>query len=399
MKKITLGLLAGSLLTTFVKADDWRQFRGANASAFAAKATPPTNLSGESAVAWKAALPGRGLSSPILVGERVFVTACSGVGQDRLHILCFDDKTGKKVWERQFWATGRTMSHDKTSVAAPTPASDGTRIFALYSSNDLICVDLDGNLQWARGLGIDYPNASNSLGMASSPIVVGGTLIVPSENDSESLTAGLDPETGENRWKHDRPKKANWCSPVAVTRVGKPAAVLQSAEDLVVVEPETGEVLFKQSAGFSTIPSAAVEGSLLFAPGGNGIVAFDLASNQGQELWRSNKLFSATASPVAADGKIYAINSAGVLNSADQKTGKVVWQLRLKGPFSGSPVIANGRLYVANEKGVVQVVKLGADAGTVESERNLDDTILCTPAVGPASLYLRSDQSLWKLGS
>ena len=100
------------------------------------------------------------------------------------------------------------MTHTKTSVAASSPASDGERIYALYSSNDLICLDLEGNLKWLRGLTSDYPNASNSLGMASSVVIAAGTVVVQVENDSESFAAGIDPDTGINRWKIDRPKKA-----------------------------------------------------------------------------------------------------------------------------------------------------------------------------------------------
>ncbi|HTD67604.1 MAG TPA: PQQ-binding-like beta-propeller repeat protein, partial [Candidatus Limnocylindria bacterium] len=152
---------------------DWPQFRGPLGNGIASAADVPAKLDTNS-IAWAADLPGRGLSSPIIIGDRVFVTCSSGPKQDRLHVICFNAKDGTKRWERRFWATGRTMSHDKTSVAAPTPASDGERIFAIFSSNDLVCLDLEGNLIWIRGLTRDYPNASNSLGMSSSLTVTDG---------------------------------------------------------------------------------------------------------------------------------------------------------------------------------------------------------------------------------
>ena len=108
------------------------------------------------------------------------------------------------------------MCHSKTSVAAPTPCSDGKLVYAVYSSNDVVCLDLDGNLQWLRGLTADYANVSNSLGMSSSPVVSGGTLVVQVENDSESYTLGLAKGSGINRWRLDRPKAANWTSPVVL---------------------------------------------------------------------------------------------------------------------------------------------------------------------------------------
>ncbi len=133
--------------------------------------------------------------------------------QDRLHVLSFDAATGQLQWERQFQATGRTGCHEKMCVATPTPASDGERIFAFYSSNDLICTDLAGNLQWYRGLGAEFPNASNSLGMSSSPIVIGSTVIAQVESDAEAFAIGVDTISGETKWKIDRPRKANWTSP------------------------------------------------------------------------------------------------------------------------------------------------------------------------------------------
>ena len=152
----------------YIVASDWPQFRGPGATGTGDSQDLPVSWSDGQDIAWKLDLPGRGVSSPIVVSDRVIVTASSGYRQDRLHVLCFDARDGRKLWERQFWATGRTMCHPKTCMAAPTPASDGRRIFAFYSTNDLFSLDLDGNLLWLRGLTHDYPNASNSMGMASS---------------------------------------------------------------------------------------------------------------------------------------------------------------------------------------------------------------------------------------
>lgn len=239
-----------SLLLTVIAASfqfaaaDWPQFRGPHGNGIATSIDLPLKL-GSNSVAWASDLPGRGLSSPIIIGDRVFVTCSSGPKQDRLHVICFNAKDGTKRWERKFWATGRTMAHEKTSVAAPTPASDGERLFAIFSSNDLVCLDLDGNLLWLRGMTRDYPNASNSLGMSSSLTVADGVLIAMLENDSESFTAGIDANTGLNRWKLDRPKLANWTSPMLLKAEGRPTYVLlQSGKGLSAVEPSTGKVVW-----------------------------------------------------------------------------------------------------------------------------------------------------------
>src|SRR4051812_19150250 len=242
----------------YSSASDWPQFRGPSSSAYSADAKVPQNPK----IYWSAPLPGRGLASPIIIGDKVFVTCSSGPRQERLHVICFGAKDGGKVWERQLKATGRTMSHPKTAVASCTPCSDGKRVFALWSSNDLAAFDLDGNLLWLRGLTVDYANASNSLGMASSPIVIGETVVTMIENDSESYTLGIDANTGRNLWKMDRPKAANWSTPI-LWRADKDSAttvVLQSSKGLVGVDPATGSPLWEYTDGASTTCSGVVVG-------------------------------------------------------------------------------------------------------------------------------------------
>ncbi|MCP3693773.1 MAG: PQQ-binding-like beta-propeller repeat protein, partial [Planctomycetaceae bacterium] len=179
--------LASSLL---LPGADWLQFRGSDNTGVATSSKIPTSLDKDKHIAWQTPLPGRGLSSPLIIGERVFITAASTSDQSRLHIICLNSADGSVRWSREFWATGRTICHDKTCNAAPTQASDGTHIYALFSSNDLICLDLDGNLKWFRGLMQDYPNASNSLGLASSPVITAETLVIQIENDSDSFAMG-----------------------------------------------------------------------------------------------------------------------------------------------------------------------------------------------------------------
>ncbi|MEW4530965.1 PQQ-binding-like beta-propeller repeat protein [Maioricimonas sp. JC845] len=381
---------------------DWRQFRGNDTNGIA-DSTAPTSWTDEDNIAWKADLTGRGLSSPIVVGDRVVVTCSSGYRQERLHVVCFSTEDGSKLWERQFWATGRTGTHTKTCVAAPTPVSDGERIFATYSSNDVVCLDLDGNLLWYRGLGYDFPNASNSLGMSSSPVMAGDTLVVMVENDAESFTTGIDPATGQSRWKIDRPRRANWTSP-ALWPGETPAddrVLVQSSAGVVAVVPETGEVEWTYADGASTIPSLTVSGNIAFVPS-HGITALRPGQSNPEVpeiVWQEGSLSPGTASPLVHDESVYVFNRAGVLTAADVEDGSRQWQLRLKGPFSGSPVLAGGHLYAFNEDGLGQVVRLGDGKGEIVSSHSFDETILCTPAVSDGAIYIRSDGHLWKIAN
>lgn len=390
----------GLAASTF--AGDWLQFRGSESNGLGDDILPPTKFSATENVAWKARLPGKGLSSPIIVGDRVFVTCSSGFNQDRLHVVCFAVKDGAKLWERQFSATGRTSHYPTTSIATSTPASDGQRIFALYSSNDVACLDLDGNLQWYRGLTFDHPNASNSLGMASSPIVVNQTLVTQIENDSESLATGIDVATGVSRWTSVRPKKANWTSALVwPSRFGggEDLALLQSSEGISAIRPLTGEVAWKYTDGASTIPSSVVADGTLYAVS-HGITALKppIESANIEQLWRASKLGPGTASPLVYQGRLYSINSAGVLLAADLKTGQTKWQLRIGGPFSGSPIVAGGHLFVFNEKGEGHCVKLEEKAGELVSTGDFaGERFMCTPAISNGALYVRSDETLWKI--
>lgn len=390
--------LALILTATLANAGDWRQFRGTAATGIG-ESGPSASAAGTLEVAWSADLEGRGLSSPIVVGNKVFVSSSGGYRQDRLKVTCFAADSGELLWDRQFRATGRTTTHPKTCVAAATPVSDGERVFALYSSDDLLCVDLDGNLLWTRGLMLDYPNASNSLGMASSPLLVAGTLVVPLESDSQSVAVGIDPATGLTKWSIERPKRANWTSPVILP--GKTPdddlVLLQSSAGLAAVRPGNGEVIWRYTDGASTIPSSVVAGNTVYVPS-HGISAIQVSpgSANPELLWRVERLAPNTASPVYYGDKLYVLNRANVLLCVDPQTGNTDWQLRLEGPFSASPVAASGHLYFVNEAGLVQVVRL-ADEGEVVTTVDLGQTVLGTPSVAQQAVFVRSDGKVWKL--
>ena len=393
MKKFALILL---LTGGFANAADWTQFRGPNGNGTSSEKNLPTQLTPKN-LKWSKPLPGRGLSGALVIGGKVIVTASSGPNQTRLHVVCLDAKDGRTLWHRQFWATGRTMCHPKTSVAAPTPCSDGRFIYANFSSNDVVCLDLDGNLRWLRGLTADYANVSNSLGMASSPVVVDGVLIAQVENDSESYTLGLDKKTGVNLWRLNRPKAANWTSPLALPGG---LVALQSRTGLNAIRVADGTKAWSYDDGASTIPSTVVSGGVLYIPS-HGITALKLnaadIANTPKQIWRSRRLSPSTASPLVLGAKVYTVNSAGVLTAGDTKSGERLWQTRLKGPFSATPVAAGAHLYFINEKGLMQVVDISGKEGEVVGTLNLDDQFLGSPAIGDGAIYMRSNQKIYKV--
>ncbi|HZZ81767.1 MAG TPA: PQQ-binding-like beta-propeller repeat protein, partial [Gemmataceae bacterium] len=160
----TLLLLAVALTA---RAEDATQFRGHGGLGLSKEINLPTKWSATEGLRWKAELPGKGLSNPVVAGGRVYVTVTAAYQQKREAVLCFDVKTGKKLWERQVWATGTTLCHPKTNMAAPTPITDGERVYALFATGDFVCYDKDGDLVWYRSIVGDYPTVGNNVGMAA----------------------------------------------------------------------------------------------------------------------------------------------------------------------------------------------------------------------------------------
>jgi len=392
----TIAFSAGGLSA----ASDWRHFRGSDTTSVSAEKDLPVEFGPEAGVAWKAPLPGTGPSSPIVVSGRVIVTAASGPRQDRLHVLAFDAASGRLRWERQLWATGSTVCNPFGGIAAPTPASDGRRVYAFFGSNDLASFDLDGNLQWLRGLSYESPQTRNEVGMASSPLVVGSAVIVQMESQGESFAAGIDAATGLTRWRIAREQTATWTSPTLL-RGRTPAedlVLLQSKSSLSAHEPRTGREVWRYGASCSTLSSTACAGDRVYLPAGGGLMAlaFDPQKRSVGLLWEEPRLRTENASPVCHEGRLYTLKSPGILVSSDAATGKVLWQLRLRGPIWATPVIAGGHAYVVNQDGLVQVVRLGAQ-GELAGSGQIDGPILASPAVAGGAVYFRSNRHLWKI--
>src|SRR5215471_9344166 len=147
-------------------AGDWPQFRGPNGSGISEEKGLPIEWGKDKNIRWKAPLPGQGHSNPVIAGGKVFVTASSGFQESRLHVLCLDQASGKQRWHRQFRATGSTLCHAKSNMAAPSPVTDGKAVYALFATGDLVALDAEGNLLWYRSLARDYPTLANNVGMA-----------------------------------------------------------------------------------------------------------------------------------------------------------------------------------------------------------------------------------------
>ncbi len=384
-------------------AADWWSFRGINGSSVSGESGLPIEISESSNLAWKVELPGRGPSSPIVIGDRVIVTCSSGDKQDQLYIVCFRASDGSKIWQRRFWATGRCFCHPLSANAAPTPCTDGESIFAFYSSNDLFCLDLDGNLKWCRGLAVDHPKAGHDTGMSSSPMVYGDVVVCQVENQGDSFATGIDKHSGQTLWEIPRDKEASWASPLVFNTQGeKPLCLLQSAARATVVELASGRIVWEKEGRGNPIPSSALSGNRLFIPlDGLTVVEFDSESGDIQELYNSTKLAAGSQSNIVHAGRIYVFGRGGIVTCAAADSGEEIWKTRVGGQHWTTPLLAGNHLYFFTQDGTVSVMNVAGEFAddndrVVHTADFADEVFLGSPAAAAGCLFMRSDKYLYK---
>jgi outer membrane protein assembly factor BamB len=347
-------------------------------------------------------MPGKGASGPIVVGGRVFVTCSGGIGESSLYTVCVDAKSGKKLWTQKFLATGRCFVHPLSANAAPTPASDGKHVFAFYSSNDLACLDLEGNLLWYRGLAFDRPKAGNDVGMSSSPVVADGVVVAQVENQGDSFAIGLDAKTGKTLWTVDRPKVGVWASPLIIKNGDRHFVVLQSTASIDLLDLKSGKVLDSKVGSVSSISSSAVVADMLFAPL-DGTSAFAVsADGKLIQEWNNPKLRPSSMSTILAGEKLLTLNRAGALLMYNRADGSEAGKGRaIKGSNWATPVVADNHMYCFTQNGEAFVVKLPEDedeAPEVVHQHEFEgEVFLGSPAISKNALYFRSDKFLWKV--
>jgi outer membrane protein assembly factor BamB len=389
------------LLPAVCSAADWPQFRGPGGVAVSDDTGFAVKWSADEGVRWKADLPGRGVSSPVVAGGRVYVTACSSFKENKLHVLAFDPGDGKKLWERTIWSTGSTQCNPKTCMAAPTPVTDGKAVYALFATGDLVVFDADGNLLWYRSLVSDYPTITNQVGMASSPVLHKDVLIVPMDNEGDSFVAGIDKNTGKNIWKVARRRDINFLTPLLLDNGGRMEIVFPSPKELVSYDVETGRKRWSYDNGdvASSIPSPFAGKSTLFIPGKQLVCLKPSADGTTPaELWKTGEMQTGHMTPLYYRDHIYGVNGAGVLLCVDAVKGESVWKHRLKGPFSASPVAAEGKIYLVNEEGTTFVVEPGAEPKTLATNK-LKGPMLATPALADGAIFLRAEGTLYCIGA
>lgn len=386
--------LAGALAAPpAAPAGDWPAWRGPAGNGIADPAeAPPLRWSESSGIRWKVPVPGRGHSSPIVVGDLIVLTTADEEREIQ-SVLAYDRGTGIERWRREVHRGGFvTEIHRKNSQATPSPCSDGERIYAVFHNGGrihLTALDRRGELLWTRDAG-PY-RCRYGYGYAPSPLLAGSSVIVSSEFEKEGFLAAFDRVTGQERWRSVRNGTTSYSTPALARIGGGEQVIITGNKRMESYDPGTGQLNWAADAvTLATCGTAVWEGDLIFASGGfpNKETAAVRADGTGAVVWR-NEVKCYEQSLVVRDGHVYAIDDGGIAYCWEAATGRERWKERLGGPVSASPILAGGHLYFTNERGITHVVKASPERFEWVAENTLGDEAFASAAACGDRLFFR----------
>jgi len=369
---------------------DWPWWRGPQRDGVAAGAAP-VEWSSTKNIVWSAPVPGRGHSSPTVVGDRVILATADDSAQTQ-SVLAFDRTTGEQLWETQVHQGGFPSGgqlHQKSTNANCTVACDGERLFVAFLNHAEIhatALSLDGEIVWQTTLG---PFASK-FGYAPSPALWGPLALFAADHRDGGFLAGVNRLTGEIVWRRKRPAVATYSSPVVAELGGRPQLVISGGEQISSYDPMTGESLWSvRGTAEATCGTVVWDGDLVFASGGYPQSETICVRADGSgEVWK-NRQKCYEQSMLAHDGYLYAVTDRGIAYCWEAATGKEQWKGRLSSPVSASPVLADGHIYVCNEGGTMYVFRADPGKFDLVSENLLGDSSFSTPAVCGGQMFFR----------
>ncbi|MEQ8791338.1 MAG: PQQ-binding-like beta-propeller repeat protein [Pirellulaceae bacterium] len=373
--------------------NDWRWWRGPQFNGVAAEGqSPPTTWSDAENVVWKTPVPGRGHSSPVVVGSRVLLTTCDESSETQ-SVLCFDRSTGEEKWKREVNRGGLPRVHNKNTHASPTVACDGERIYASFAHHDavhVVALTLEGQPVWQKTIGPFQPQ-QYKYGYAPSPLLYESLVIVAVDYDQGGYLTALKQADGEPAWRAPRPKRTSYSSPVVAHVGGRDQLLISGGELVASYDPQNGRPLWSVNATTSATCGTMVwDGDLVFASGGYpqaGTFAIR-ADGSGSIVWQ-NREKCYEQSMLAHDGYLYAVNDTGIAYCWKADDGTEMWKTRLGGPVSASPVLADGNIYIPNERGTMFVFRAIPRQYEAVSQNQLGDEAFATPAFCGGQVFAR----------
>jgi outer membrane protein assembly factor BamB len=402
---IRLSLILIVLAGRPVSGQEWARFRGPNGTGVSTASLPVKWA--DTDYRWKTALPGSGHSSPVLWGERVFVTAGEDKTGERM-VLCLSTRDGSVLWRKNFAAASYRM-HRRNSIATATPAVDDKHVYVSWGvpeKCELVALDHDGKLAWQADLG----RFKGNHGFGSSPIIVGKLVVLANDQDGAGFLIAFDRDTGNVRWKIPRQSgNATYATPcVYKPKDGGDLLIFTNwKHGITAVEPESGKIrwelsCFAPKVQERSIASPLIAGDLIlgtsgFVTGQKHFVAVRPEGEAAKEVWRLEKAVSYLPTPLVKDGRIYLCSEHGIATCLDAATGKQMWQERLSNNFSASPVSAGNQIYCVADDGTVYVVA-AADRFQLLGKSSLGAPTQSTPAIAGGTIYFRTPGHLFALG-
>jgi len=363
----------------------------------------PTTWSATENVLWKLPLPGAGISNPIAWANRVIVTASEGEDHGELHVICVNRETGEERWHQRLWGTSPTLFYPQSGMASPSPVTDGQRVFTFFGTGDIFSFDMDGQLLWHRALAAEYGKFQNRFAASSSPVLYQDSLIVQCDHYGESYLVAIDPQTGANLWKVDRPDAwHSWSSPQIVPSADEHQLIISGSRSLNAYDPTSGARIWTvRGLTQECIPTPVFGHGLLYAvsgphgnhfairPGGRG----DITDTH--VVWKNKKGTSFVPSAIVVGERYYLTDDKGIAGCWEVPSGRLLWRKRLQGEFTASPVSADGKVFFVNEAGSTLVLD-ATSADYVELSRNdVDEEVLSSPAISQGCFFLRTSKHLF----
>jgi outer membrane protein assembly factor BamB len=413
-----LGFIA-IFLPLSARADEWPQFRGPQNNNLIGETDLPLTWSADKHLGWNVEIPGRAWSSPIIWGDRVFVTTCvqeqTPTSEDRRirggvyrwEVHCLDFGTGKTLWKRiATQGEPRNATHSSNTYASETPVTDGKRVYAYFGMTGLFAYDFEGDLVWKKDLGA-YP-MERDWGTSSSPLIYRNRIYLQVDSQEDSFLVALDAKTGDRVWRMPRDEGSNWSTPI-IWKNRKRVELVTAGKKTRSYDPATGKLLWELNLGggrCSASPTANDEllyvgsegrsdgGGSLFAvkAGASGEVTppQDQTSSAGV-LWSRANAGIGMASPLVFEDLVYiAKRRAGVITTYNAKTGEEIYQKRLEGAraFWATPWAYGGRVYFLDDGGTVHALRPGPEF-EVLARNSIAGEFWASPAIAREALILR----------
>ena len=426
------------LAAALAVAQEWPSFRGPNASGVADHQSLPDtwDVKTRANIRWITPIPGLAHSSPIISGDRIFVTtavssrpnatfkpglygegtASEDVSVHKWQVFAIDRKTGKIQWtSTAYEGVPKEKRHIKSTYASSTPATNGKIVVAMFGSQGLYAFDLKGKLLWKKDLGrIDagaYDDSSYEWGTASSPIIYKDKVIVQCDQQRNSFLIAVDANTGETRWRTERNELPSWATPTVITPPnGRPELVTNAPNLVRGYDPETGIELWHLGGSSKiTAPTPFFASGLIYVASGRRPEAPIFAIKTGGSgditgtrtvAWSKQQRGSYMPTPIFYSGLFYVIGNAGIFDCYEPATGVDVYRERIPhqgSGFSASPVAADGKLYLSSEDGDVFIVRAGRKFEVI-GKNSMGEPLMATPALVDRTMYIRGERHLFAIG-